>query len=67
VTIKNAVFWVVTPCGSTANVVPNWLILFTLMMVGDTCLRNVGSYKSHTASYIGRLHSSTSVETFKGL
>jgi hypothetical protein len=35
VTMKNGVFWVVTPCGSDEG--------------GARFLRNVGSYKSHTA------------------
>jgi hypothetical protein len=39
VTMKNGVFWVVTPCGSCTN----------RRFGGTWRLRNVGSYKSHTA------------------
>jgi hypothetical protein len=39
VTMKNAVFWDVTPCGSGKN----------LHLGGAKFLRNVRSYKSHTA------------------
>jgi hypothetical protein len=35
--LKNTVFWVTKPCGSCKN-------------LSDTILRNVGSYKNHTAS-----------------
>jgi hypothetical protein len=39
VTMKNGVFWDVTPCGSCKN----------RRLRGARFLRNVGSYKSHTA------------------
>jgi hypothetical protein len=42
---------------STTNV-PSSSILIALMMGGDTLLRIVGSYKSHTASYTRRRHCS---------
>jgi hypothetical protein len=43
----------------TANVVPGSLISYH--DVGDTFLRNVGSYKSNAASHPRRRHSSNSV------
>jgi hypothetical protein len=55
VTMKNGVFWDVTPCGVrrllvTASVVPGSPILVTLIRGGGArFLRNVGSYKSHAA------------------
>jgi hypothetical protein len=65
--LKNTVFWNVTPCGSckdrgfeavvTANVVPSSPILVTYDG-GDMFLRNIGSYKTHTASHLRRRHSS---------
>jgi hypothetical protein len=60
--MKNGVFWDVTPCGSCkdrrtllasvasySKVVPSSLIIVTLIMNTRRFLRNVGSYKSHTA------------------
>jgi hypothetical protein len=55
VTMKNAVFWDVTPCGSGQQflVTPNVFLACRLFHPddgGETFLRNVGSHKSHTAS-----------------
>jgi hypothetical protein len=58
VTMKNAVFWDVTPCGSCKNL--RFGVMYRLRYQGDknychsdnrgdTFLRNFVSYKSHTA------------------
>jgi hypothetical protein len=49
VTMKNGVFWVVTPCGSCKN--RRFGGTWSLLHQGDKNrrTRNVGSYKSHTA------------------
>jgi hypothetical protein len=74
-TMKNAVFWDVTSCGSCKDrrfggMYCNcgcWLLL-TLLLArrffrpydgGDMLFRNVGSYKSHTASLSRRRQSSS--------
>jgi hypothetical protein len=41
-----------------STVVPSSLIIVTLMIRNKTFLQNVGSYKSHTAQYPKRQHSS---------
>jgi hypothetical protein len=52
VTVKNGVFWDVTPCGSCKN--RRFAGTWRLLHQGDPdeggarFLRNVGSYKSHT-------------------
>jgi hypothetical protein len=48
VTMKNGVFWGFSPLQVAAGVVPSSPIFVTLMK-GSRFLRNVGSYKSHTA------------------
>jgi hypothetical protein len=63
-TLMIIIFWEMTPCGSyTVYSIPRvaaytrayYFALYLLALVhpedgGDTILRNVGSYKSHTAS-----------------
>jgi hypothetical protein len=64
VTMKNAVFLDVKPCGSCEDrgFGGTHLLVATYFLPddgGDTFLRNVGSYKSHMASHTRREHSST--------
>jgi hypothetical protein len=49
----------------TANVVHSSLILSNLMMVANMFLQNVGSNKSHMASYSRRWHFSGSMNTLQ--
>jgi hypothetical protein len=80
--MKNGVFWVVTQCGSCKNlvflrsvrrllvaacVVPSSPIFCHLYEGGARFLRNVGSYKSHTALQPRRHHSSTLVNFVKNV
>jgi hypothetical protein len=72
VTVKNAVIWGITSCGSyknrrfgeciqlllTTKVVPSSLILFTLMMEAITLCEISVLTKSHMGLYSGRRHSS---------
>jgi hypothetical protein len=50
---KNSLFWDVSPCGSCKN-----RSFVSLPCEGDTFLRNVGCYKTHTAPHTRRRHSS---------
>jgi hypothetical protein len=69
VDMKNGVFWDVTPCGSLVFLRSVRRLLITASVVpssdyyhpddgGAQFLRNVGSYKSHTAYHFRRRHSS---------
>jgi hypothetical protein len=52
------IFWEMTPCGSYTRAYNFALFLLALVHPedgGDKILRNVGSYKSHTASSPRRL------------
>jgi hypothetical protein len=77
VTMKNGVFWDVTPCDSCKNRRFEELSAFFIRVTrigqlgttlaltsnpdgGAKFLRNVGSYKSHTAQHPRRRHSSSS-------
>jgi hypothetical protein len=67
VTMKNAVLWDVTQCGSCMNrrfggtaTCSSWFLacgFFNPKDGGDTFLRNVGSHKIHTAPHPRRRHS----------
>jgi hypothetical protein len=50
-TVKNAVFWDVTPCGTDVSEELRAFIIRVkgIGEVGAKLLRNVGSYKTHSA------------------
>jgi hypothetical protein len=60
--MRIAVIWDVTPCGSCENDVSKESVasMIRVEKICDMFLRNLGSYKSYTASHPRRRHSSLS-------